>query len=249
MILQLIDFVAADIPPYGYIKTGGMALFSWLIFISSTVLITVLVKKKTRITLRFMIPLWGLFAFFTISFLYGVLFALFGLLAVFLGASQESRIKEIEDRYVKKPKEKSLFITILVLIAILSQAGMFGMENKLAGRIVTTDWAKLKPLHPSIIYSGTLFNASFINTAGARIAITDVSMNETLADRDCTPTTPLPGTVVIAGDQFTLEATCPAKSTGDPFDLSITVNYTSIMGGINVSHMETGHIMGTAESV
>lgn len=247
MILQLINFVAADVGPSGYLKTDGMALFSWLIFMSSTVLITALVKKKTRITLRFIIPLWGLFSFFVISFLYGVLFALFGLLAVFLGSSQESRIKGIGDRYVKKPKEKSLFITILVLIVIVSQVGMFGMVDKFAGMLVTTGWAKIRPLHPSIIYSGTSFTASFINAVGTRITINDVFMNETLVNSECTPTTPTSGTVVTPGDGFTLEATCPAKSTGDSFYLSITVNYTSIMGGINVTHTETGHIRAAAE--
>ncbi|MEA3255139.1 MAG: hypothetical protein U9Q22_04840 [Candidatus Altiarchaeota archaeon] len=154
-------------------------------------------------------------------------------------------------------------LVVMIVGVVLWQLGVFniGTEN-----IVVTGFSKLKPLPPSVAYTASIgnFTASFTNTIGTSIRI---STRPTIVDQlDGTVTwsavdvdggDPTASSVTVAaGDAFQISsndgtAALPSGSVrnpGDPFDLEITIVYTSVMGGISTTHTDTGRIRGPIEA-
>jgi hypothetical protein len=124
--------------------------------------------------------------------------------------------------------------------------------------IVTTGWGKLKPLSPSIVYdhSSGDFTASFTNTVGTSIEITNAAVTDKLDPsviwRDplidgADPT--ISHQIVAAGDSFKLDSieSNKVRTAGDPFDLEITITYDQVRDGIKTTQVETGYIRGPVE--
>ena len=141
---------------------------------------------------------------------------------------------------------------MLIFGVVMWQLGVF---NAPSNSVVTTGWSKLKPLSPSIVYkdSGN-FEATFMNTVGTTVNITSVSLDEGLGGVKCL-NVKVEGSdlssasvLVIAGDMFELTSVCETKSVGDPFDLSIVIEYDQVMGGITTHHTEKGRVRGPVEA-
>lgn len=135
---------------------------------------------------------------------------------------------------------------------------------------MATGFSKLKPLTPSIRYTTTgEFTASFTNTIGTNITITNATLTDKTGDsiawrlvlgvddsttwsdptiNDVDPTTS-PQTL-RAGDSVKLNAieANRVRNAGDPFDLEITITYTAVMGGISREHRDTGRITSVVEA-
>ncbi|MBN2250495.1 MAG: hypothetical protein JW724_00290 [Candidatus Altiarchaeota archaeon] len=146
-------------------------------------------------------------------------------------------------------------LVVMIVGVVLWQLGVFTVGTE---QVVTTGWAKLKPLSASIAYkSNGSYETTLTNTVGTSIKVTYINMTEALAGAECntvalngvTYTNGVGNSSVKPGDGFEITSTdCPGKNEGDPFDLMITIDYTAVMGGISTSHRETGHVKGPCEA-
>ncbi|MEA3255117.1 MAG: hypothetical protein U9Q22_04730 [Candidatus Altiarchaeota archaeon] len=140
---------------------------------------------------------------------------------------------------------------MLIFGVVMWQLGVFNTESNF---LIATGWSKLMPLSPSMVYKANgNFEATFMNAVGTSLNITSVSLDEKLGGVKCLNVkvdgSDLGSTYVLvkAGDMFEVTAVCETKSVGDPFDLSIVIEYDQVMGGISTSHTEKGHIRGPVE--
>lgn len=140
---------------------------------------------------------------------------------------------------------------IMISGVVIWQLGVFNVGSD---SLIPTGWSKLRPLSPSIVYTADgNFEATFVNVVGTSVNITSVSLDEELEGVKCLNVevdgNDLSSTSVLvkAGDGFEVTAVCEIKSEGDPFDLSIVIEYDQLMGGIITSHTEKGCIRGPVE--
>lgn len=161
-------------------------------------------------------------------------------------------------------------IFFMVFGVVLWQLGIFNAGHGVGGPtygehipvITTSGWIALQPLSPSISYdsSGQKVTVSFANAVGTKINITGIKVNEKLSDSSGVSCTASVGgvpdsqlstrnVVVPPGSMFTIDATCTGadRKRSDPYELSITIQYTSVIGGKATTHSESGTIRGVVE--
>jgi hypothetical protein len=151
-----------------------------------------------------------------------------------------------------------MILAVFIVPVVLWQLGIFNPP----ATTVSRGWMMLQPLSPSVAYgsSGQSFTASFNNVVGTRINITRVEVKESLSSSKGTPcsasvngkTVPgqnQGGATVSPGASFEITAECPGagRQRGDPYEMSFTIRYDTIIGGIVTPHTEIGVIRGSAE--
>ena len=114
------------------------------------------------------------------------------------------------------------------------------------------DWQRLQPIVRSISYNGSagVFKTSFNNVAGTPVKITNIVVNELYSGQLCNSylVDGNPEITVKPSSNFTMEALgCNLKSRGDQYRLEISINFTTVVGGVSSSHIESGTIRGNAE--
>ncbi|MEA3255290.1 MAG: hypothetical protein U9Q22_05600 [Candidatus Altiarchaeota archaeon] len=131
------------------------------------------------------------------------------------------------------------------------------------GGVVITDFAELQPLGWTVYKSDGSFETTFTNTVGTSfpslgtsIEITNATVTDKL-DPAVVWSDPLingvnPSTspqTVKARDSFKLTAVevNRVRNARDPFDLEITITYTTIVHGIKTTHIDVGRIRGPVE--
>ena len=189
--------------------------------------------------------------------------ALFGLIPALIGAVICSIIFATKEEKRLWKVNAWIPVAIIILICLVFFIGIIIIlwqmgPSPSGGNIVMTSFSKLKPLAPSVFYSAASgnFTGSFVNTVGTNITITNASVTDKLDEsivwsrpliNDVYPTTN--PQIIASGDSFKLDAgdNGAGRHEGDPFDLEITVQYTSVMGGIKTRHTETGRIRGPVE--
>ena len=147
-----------------------------------------------------------------------------------------------------------VFVIVLIVGLVLWQLG----SSPPMGSIVVTGFSKLKPLAPSVAYTGANgnFTVFFSNALDTHVKIINASVTDKLDEsvvwsrpliNDVYPTTN--PQIIASGDSFKLDASDngAGRHEGDPFDLEITIQYTSVIGGIKTKHRETGRIRGPIE--
>jgi hypothetical protein len=190
-----------------------------------------------------------------------------------LGASPLNMLLEFVYLYFLAwflPK-KIIIKRVLVLAVIFLIIGYYVWETErpLGGEYKkkTEGWWKLQPISASITYKAAdkSFEATFQNTANRLIRVKEISIKETLSGQLCGPVlikgvpytdasgaaiTPSPEVSVNASDGLEITTVCSDidKPEGDLFDMLITINYTSVIGGVTTHSSETGHIRGPAEA-
>jgi hypothetical protein len=152
-------------------------------------------------------------------------------------------------------------ITLLLFFLILS-IGFIILWQMFPGNDIPSDtdtvarhWSIMQPLIPTVTYDGLgeNFTASFNNFGGTSIEITSIQVNESISGQLCeTPTingnSTGTGVTVLPGDDFKLVATrCPTLNRGDPYLMTIIINYTRVIGGVSIPLTQTGSIKGTVE--
>jgi hypothetical protein len=155
-------------------------------------------------------------------------------------------------------KSKKFFVgSILTILAALSVfflvIWLSGYFNVGQCECVQTGFVKMQPLTPSIAYRNTNFIATFTNALGTTVTLNNVTVNETITGEECnvgiTDVDPNIGKPVKAGGTFTINANdCPPKSDGDSYDIVVSFQYATTMGGIKTNHTDTGHIKGQGEA-
>ena len=119
-----------------------------------------------------------------------------------------------------------------------------------------TGFLRMQPLTPTISYkSDGPYTVTLTNALGTTMNVTTVSLGDD-ASENC-------GSISVNDESFadgkgnvrvksgqiiTIKATCPEKSAGDTYDVSLSIDYSATMGGIVTSHKETGHIKGIVEA-
>jgi hypothetical protein len=117
------------------------------------------------------------------------------------------------------------------------------------GSISIGGWNRMQPIKSATDYTEYgKFSAAFVNTAGTKIEINGLIINETKTRVSCKDIqvssenqTFIPLKVEFL-DQFNITALCPPKRDESEYELSISIQYSTIIGGINTSHTETGSI-------
>jgi uncharacterized protein (UPF0333 family) len=139
-------------------------------------------------------------------------------------------------------------LVVMIVGVVLWQLGVFSSGTK---NTVTTGFAKMQPLGPSIAYKGTNFTASFTNAIGTAIKLTGVTLNETIAGNSTSNcTTTIATQSIPAGGSFTVSSdNCPEKLDGEAYDVLVRITYSATLGGISTEHVDTGHIKGVGEAV
>lgn len=140
-------------------------------------------------------------------------------------------------------------LVVMIVGVVLWQLGVF---NTGQNTLVVTGLTRIPPLKPSIAYSNSSFSASFTNNVGTTIVLNNITLNETISDTMCTITSsPSFGQSVKAGGVITVTAAaggCPAKASGESYDLLVAIQYTTFLGEVNANHTETGNIIGQGEA-
>lgn len=148
-------------------------------------------------------------------------------------------------------------LVVMIVGVVLWQLGIFNPPTT----TVVKGWVVLQPLSPSISYKSVdqSFTASFNNAVGTSIRVTDVNITEVLSKTggtncasvtvDGQPVSEGAPKTVAAGSAFRVDATCSGagRQRGDPYEMTITITYTSVIGGIVTPHTEVGTIRGTVE--
>ncbi len=118
----------------------------------------------------------------------------------------------------------------------------------------TTGFERLQPLAPTIYYeSNGSYEIALDNAAGVVMNITSVSIG-TSDGQNCQGITvngkdfSTGGNLRLrSGEVITITASCPPKKTGDPYDVSLSIDYSAAMGGIVTTNKESGEITGGVE--
>jgi hypothetical protein len=149
----------------------------------------------------------------------------------------------------------AIILIVLIIGVVMWQLGVFNAGN--SDGVVAKDWAKLKPVSPSIIYEAPEqeFQTAFQNVAGTSIQITSASVQETTSGVTCSPVLINDaqitgnGVKVAPGSVFEVSATCSdaGKNNGDQYSMEINLEYNAVIGGITTKHNEAGSIRGTVE--
>ncbi len=145
-----------------------------------------------------------------------------------------------------------LFIVLWIPGVVLWQLGVFSAGQQ---STVTTGFEKIQPLDPTIAYGDDgSFTAAFSNVAGTSIRIDKADLEEISAG-SCN-SVKINGQSMTSGQQITVpagntlrvDANCPVKSRDDPFDESVNIKYSTVIGGVTTTHTEEGRIRGQVES-
>ena len=131
-------------------------------------------------------------------------------------------------------------LVVMIVGVVLWQLGIFGGGP---GAVNTASgFGKIKPMEPSIKYTGTALTFSVMNGVGQGVNGTTIGG----MSGDCTTVPAAIGTMGAgAVEQVTL--TCGPKTSGQSFSTTFTVVYGVTVAGSDITHTETGTIRGVAE--
>ena len=139
-------------------------------------------------------------------------------------------------------------LVVMIVGVVLWQLGIFGGGP---GAVNTASgFGKIKPMEPSIKYTGTTLSFSIMNGVGQGI----VGANISAGTGDCTTAdSSIPvqlGTAGVMGAGEVSETTitvCTSKTAGQSFSTTLTIDYVVTIAGSDITHTETGTIRGVAE--
>ena len=126
---------------------------------------------------------------------------------------------------------------------------------------IAKGWTTLQPLSPTISYkaSDQNFTAAFNNAMGTSITIEKVNITELRSSSNPQPCngefSPAFGTLgsspvkVPPGSDFEISALCPGanRKRNDPYELKISIGYSTVNGGIETLQEEIGSVRGIVE--
>jgi len=137
-------------------------------------------------------------------------------------------------------------LVVMIVGIVMWQLGIFNLGGP---SVTSTGFAKIKPqLALAKMTAAGAFTGGFTNGAGSTITVTTWTANETRSTGACTTTAPAANTLVSTGDNFAVGATgCGTGTSGDPYTLVARFTYTQSVGGITVTHTDTGSIRGPFE--
>ena len=134
-------------------------------------------------------------------------------------------------------------LVVMIVGVVLWQLGIFGGGP---GAVNTASgFGKIKPMEPSIKYTGSALTFSLMNGVGQGIT----GLNYT-ATGDCTQATEvaISGGTMGSGEVDALSvAGCGPKTSGQSFSASLTIKYVVTVAGTDITHTETGTVRGVAE--
>jgi len=134
-------------------------------------------------------------------------------------------------------------LVVMIVGVVLWQLGIFGGGP---GAVNTASgFGKIKPMEPSIKYTGSALSMSIMNGVGQGVA----GLNYT-ATGDCTQAAKLAisGGDLKTGEVDTLSvAGCGSKTAGQSFSTTLTIQYVVTVAGTPITHTETGTVRGVAE--
>ena len=132
-------------------------------------------------------------------------------------------------------------LVVMIVGVVLWQLGIFGGGP---GAVNTASgFGKIKPMEPSIKYTGAALTFSMMNGVGQGIVSTTIAS----FSGDCSAVSgSQPGTMG-AGEVKSVALTCGAKSAGQSFSTTFAVTYVVTVAGSDITHTETGTIRGVAE--
>jgi len=139
-------------------------------------------------------------------------------------------------------------LVVMIVGVVLWQLGIFGGGP---GAVNTASgFGKIKPMEPSIKYTGTTLAFSIMNGVGQGV----VDANISAAAGDCTTAASsvpqdLGSSGVMGAGEVSAESitACTSKTSGQSFSTTLTVNYVVTVAGTDITHTETGTIRGVAE--
>jgi hypothetical protein len=141
-------------------------------------------------------------------------------------------------------------VGVIIGILVFAVFCQLVISGKGGGDPQSSGWKKVVPISASIEYTANgSYTSQFANTVGTSIELTKVSINDTKTGVTCGGIkvsstggeTSMPLNV-RAGDGFTVSASCPPKESGSEYELSISVDYYTIVGGVNTSYTEHGTV-------
>ena len=137
-------------------------------------------------------------------------------------------------------------LVVMIVGVVLWQLGIFGGGP---GAVNTASgFGKVKPMEPSIKYSGPTLEFSIMNGVGQGIT----NANITAATGDCAASSVpqlLSSDGVMGAGEVSAETItgCTSKTSGQSFSTTLTIVYDTTIAGSPVTHTETGTIRGVAE--
>jgi len=259
LILFFALNTAADGPPRIEPEFTSLSLLLWFVYFFAVMLLAAIISENGNfvgyvlLIGTFLVSLFLLFFLELISDYLWFLSLVSGL-STLLGISIPKRIKE----KIRGSWKRYYLIPLLIVLIIASQfvisTTSVYVHNSIYPRL--SGWDKISPLISTINYDGSsgTFTVLFLNVKGTTVKLSSIQANESYSNATCTtvlvdesliPTTGYP---VRPGDGFKLAATgCPRLNRGDMYLMNITINYNSVVGGINTTNTETGTIRTNAE--
>jgi hypothetical protein len=258
VMLMLAGIAAADgAPPY-FLRTDGAALFSMLIFFLATILYSANVEKDSRVVIYSCLLLLGVFTLIdNFDFRPNLsLIVILGFVGVFLGKLLEVHIREITKRYTKKILSRAVFMAILTLVILFSIINM--IDQEIGGHKSIFVAGGFEKIYVNL--TDTWFNASnqkltalLVNSKNNSIMISEISVNETIANVTCIVSPPIGNFTIGPKEHFIVSAICKDanKRKFDKLEIKVRVGYEekwNYEGTIlRISRTEEGTLKGLAE--
>jgi len=140
-------------------------------------------------------------------------------------------------------------LVVMIVGVVLWQLGIFGGGP---GAVNTaTGFSKIKPMEPSIRYTSSGLDFTIVNGAGTTIEFLNISASDVNGACGTTNLRVIPS--LRAGETHTVTNLtqaayqCTVLTSGAAFSVDITFTYNQTVGGIGVSHSESGILKGAVE--
>ena len=139
-------------------------------------------------------------------------------------------------------------LVVMIVGIVMWQLGIFNMGGT---TVTATGFAKIKPQLAGTGLTNTgNFIGVFTNGVGTRITLSAGNVDIT-GDATCTAAAdPL---TIPAGTNFRIESGAGActvgtdVAAGEVYDITVSIPYTVVIGGVSTSHTETGTFRGPLE--
>ncbi|MBU4406048.1 MAG: hypothetical protein KKB24_00510 [Candidatus Altiarchaeota archaeon] len=134
-------------------------------------------------------------------------------------------------------------LVVMIVGVVLWQLGIFGGGP---GAVNTASgFGKVKPMEPSIKFTGSTLSFSIMNGVGQ--AITNVTIEPDTCTADASFTNVVTSKFGAGEVQQVDLISCGTKTSGQSFSDTLTIRYVVTVAGSDVVHTEVGTIRGVAE--
>ena len=138
-------------------------------------------------------------------------------------------------------------LVVMVVGIVMWQLGIFNLGGVTS--TTSTGFPRIKPQLALISMNKTYLKATFTNGAGGPVNLNSATFaSDASCNLDASVASYATDSISV-GENFELTGVCSGAtgSTGDPYDLDLTLNYNVSLAGTVVTHSDKGTLRGPIE--